>query len=311
MVFHKLATDILATTNRHSPKIKFVAGVISLGASLYTMHKATIKAEKIKAKKAEDLEAIEDAVKDRENGTLPEGYEYTDEDEKKDRRITNISYITDMAINYGIPVALAALAAGLFASAALDWKNFALGIGSAYGVVVKELSDRKEFYKKELGEETYDEIEKKFEKETIEKAEEAAKAYPGKEENVKQRVAPYMDIFDESNRFWDLWVHNPSALITTLQGVENELEEQLQREGHLEYNTMRVHAGFKPCKSGVVRGLIRDNPDGTINHVSLGLFGVNDKGSRWFRPEVSGKPFNVAFNLDTRPIIDRLPYEDF
>ena len=60
MSLARIAGKIILTTKKYSPEIKFIFGVVSFGAALYTTNKAALKAEKIKEKRKELLEVIEE-----------------------------------------------------------------------------------------------------------------------------------------------------------------------------------------------------------------------------------------------------------
>ena len=57
-------------------------------------------------------------------------------------------------------------------------------------------------------------------------------------------------------------------------------------------------------------GWVRDNPDGTINHVDFGIFNINNRASRWF---VNGlEPiFLIDFNVDPSPITGRTGWKTY
>ena len=147
MGLNKLLGTAVLTTKKYSPEIKFIFGVISLGAALYTTHKSALKYQKILEEKKLALDKAEDEVrsgvaevrKSIENGEL-EPEVYTEADEKKDykkaRMQVNVAYGFKMAKNYALPALFTGATVFFFHGAMMDYKNVAVGIGAAYNALL-------------------------------------------------------------------------------------------------------------------------------------------------------------------------------
>ena len=305
MGLRKIAGDIVLTTKKYSPEIKFIFGVLSLGAALYTTHKAALKSQKIVARKKELEQTIEEAKELVETGEIPEE-EYTKEDVKLDIRKKNFEYVTSMVKNYALPAAFTGVSIWLFHGAVMDYKNLFVGMGAAYNAVVMKYNDKMDFYKKELGDEKFNELEEGFKTNQVVQSQNTGLTDPEERTAEKEKYNPYSRFFDQDH---PCWTGDPEVDKYWLLMHQNFLDEKLQRNGYLFLNDAYEECGFEPSKAGRVMGWIRDNPDGTINHVDFGLFNVNDMASRWFVNGVEAV-FLINFNVMKDPITGRLPWVD-
>lgn len=310
MGFSKVMGDIMLSTKRHSPEIKFIFGVITFGAALYTTHKAALKCELIKEKKKELMRTIEEAKEDAENGNLPdvEGLDtYTEQDYKTDRRKANLIYGLDVAKNYALPAAFSIASIWLFRGAVLDYKNMFVGVGAAYNALLMKYNDKMKFIKEELGDEKFQELEEGFKTKQVVNAQSTGLKSKAAKKEERDKCNPYSRFFDELHH---AWTPDPEVNKFFLLGKQNELDAQLQRVGHLFLNDAYVFCGYEETDAGRVMGWVRDNPDGTINHVDFGIFNIHDEASRWF---VNGlEPiFLIDFNVDPEPITGRIGWAKY
>lgn len=300
-----LIKNAVFTAKKYSPEIKFVFAVISFGAALYTTHKSALKAQRIIEKRKEWLGTVEEVKKQVENGEIPEE-EYSEKDRKKDVLVTNLEFGIDMVKNYALPAGFSALSVWLFRGAMLDYKNLALGLNAAYNTLLMKYNSEMGHFKKELGEEKFNDIQESYAAETIIQSQLSGIKNPKQKAEIMEKATDFSRLFDETN---PLWTGNPSTDLFTLRCKEAELDEILQREGYIKYNDMLVRTGNREVKAGEILGILRDNPDGTINHVSFGLFNVHDDTKAWFEPGYE-PIYLIRFNLDPKPIISRLNWPD-
>lgn len=288
--------EIVLSTKKHSPEIKFIFGVITLGGALYSTHKAALKSQEILEKKKEQLQMVEDAKQMVDDGKV-EAEEYTPEDEKNDIRKINAEYFFNMSKNYIIPAGLTIASICFFHGAVTDWKNFAVSIGAAYNALVAKHNDEMKFFKEQLGEEKFDELEMGFKTEQIKQTQEC-------NDDPRAKRNQYSRFFDELH---PCWTENPEVNKTWLLGKQNFLDAKLQNKGYLLLNEIYEELGYPPTQAGQVMGILRDNPDGTRNHLDFGIFNIHDQASRWF---VNGlEPiFLININVDPRPIIGRIEW---
>lgn len=306
MGLSKIAGDIVLTTKKYSPEIKFIFGVFSLGAALYTTHKAALKSQQIVARKKELEQTIEEAKEMVETGEIPEE-EYTKEDVKLDIRKKNFEYVTSMAKNYALPALCTGVSIWLFHGAVMDYKNLFVGMGAAYNALMVKYNDKMAFYKKELGKEKFDELEEGFKTNQIVRAQSTGLTDPEEKEAQRKKENPYSRFFDEDHPDW---TGNPEVDKYWLLIHQNLLDEKLQRVGYLFLNDAYLACGYAETDAGRVMGWVRDNPDGTINHVDFGIFNINNRASRWF---VNGlEPiFLIDFNVDPSPITGRTGWKTY
>lgn len=296
---------VVSNTKKYSPEIKFIFACISFGAALYTTHKSALKAQKILAERKEWLDAVEEVNGQVERGEITEE-EYSEKDVKQDRFVTNVKFVIDMGRNYALPAGFSALSVWLFRGAMLDYKNLALGLNAAYNTLLMKYNSEMGHIKKEVGEEKFEELQESYAAQTIIQSQLSGIKNPKQKAELMAKATNFSRLFDETN---PLWTGNPSTDLFTLRCIEAELDEILQREGHIEYNEMLVKTGNGEVKAGKVLGLIRDNPDGTINHVNFGLFNVGDDTKAWFEPGYE-PIYLIRYNIDPKPIVSRLNWPD-
>lgn len=306
MSLASICGDLLLATKRNSPEIKFVLGVITLGTALYTTHKAALKSQEILQKREKALQDVAEVKQMVENGELAETV-YTEVDVKNDIRSANVECALEMTKNYIVPGALTVGSILLFRGAMLDYKELFVGVGAAYNALMMKYNDKMNFYRKQLGEEKFNDLEEGFKTESIKKAQTTGLIDPADKEEARSKENPYSRWFDELH---GCWTENPEVNKTWLLGKQNMLDERLQRIGHLFLNDAYEECGFPPTDAGRVMGWVRDNPDGTINHVDFGIFNIHDTASRWF---VNGlEPiFLMNFNVDPNPITGRIGWATY
>ena len=306
MGLSSIAGHILLTTKKYSPEIKFIFGVASLGAALYTTHKAALKSADILEKKNKGLDSVNEVKQMVKEGKI-EPEEYTEADEKNDIRKVKVDYVIDLGKNYALPALFTGVSIACFAGAMCDYKNLFVGMGAAYNALLMKYNDKMKFYKEQLGEEKFNDLEEGFRTEKIKNAQSTGLTDPSDKQTARSKCNPYSRFFDELN---PAWRDDPEYNKMWLLGKQNFLDQKLQQNGHIFLNDMYDELGYPPTDAGRVMGIIRDNPDGTTNHVDFGIFNVHDAASRWF---VNGlEPiFLIDFNIDPKPITGRIGWATY
>lgn len=318
MGFSKLLGTAVLTTKKYSPEIKFIFGVLSLGAALYTTHKSALKCQKILEEKklalqqAEDetRKEIEDVKAGIERGEIaPE--EYTEADEKADFRKTrmqvNVTYGVQVVKNYALPAFFTGAAIFCFHGAMMDYKNLAAGIGAAYSALMMKHDDIMKYIKNQLGDEKFKELQEGFKAEQIKNAQSTGLTDPIEKADARAKMNPYSRFFDELH---GSWTGSPEVDKMWLLGKENILNARLQRNGFLFLNDAYEEMGYKPTDAGRVMGWLAKKSDGSTNYIDFGIFNIHDTAARWF---VNGlEPvFLINFNVDPQPITGRIGWAKY
>ena len=301
-----LMSKVIFTTKKYKPEIKFVFGVISMGAALVCTHKAALKCQKIKEEREQGLCDIEETVEMVKKGELAED-QYTEADVKNDRRIVNVKYGIDMVKNYALPAGFAIASVALFHGAMTDYKDLFVGVSAAYTALRTKFDDKMSFFKKELGEEKFQELEDGFKSEQIKESQNTGLTDPKEKEEARNKCNPYSRWFDELH---GCWTDDPEVNKNWLLGKQNWLNSRLQRNGFLFLNDAYEEMGYPPTDAGRVMGWLAKKPDGTINSIDFGIFNIHDEASRWF---VNGlEPvFLIDFNVDPKPITGRIGWAKY
>lgn len=249
MSFAAIAARIVIVTKREMPKIKFIAGVVSMGGAMVATHKAALKSQEIKAQREQLLkEAAETMEMVKYEEISPS--EYTPEDYKNDIRKINAAYVGEMVVNYVLPVGLGVLATSFFFGAFIDMRNLFLGMSAAYETLALQQKQNLEMVKEEVGEEKYAEM-----------------GLP--EDLTVERV--YRGTGD------------PNIDLNEIMMKEDALNVMLHLPGvkAMTLNDILVFWGFEKTIAGQVLCFPAYNDDGTENVFDTGVRDVHSDALRW------------------------------
>lgn len=255
-------------TKEHSPEILIGAGIVGGVASAVIACKATAKTAAVKAEKEQALQDVKDCVQMAEEGTLPEGMTYTDEDAKRDTSLAYIKAGVGYAKVYAPAVALGTLSIASILAGCNIMRKRNLAVISAYNLVQKEFGEYRERVVDKFGEQ----VDKEMRFGTKEVEEEVVDEETGEKTIVKRTVTDTDSIsangffFDEG---CDAFTNDAEINLQILRRVEEECKFILKKDGYLTLNTVRTKLGLRECKRGAIFGWV-DNPN--LPEFSLGIY---------------------------------------
>ena len=282
---------------KHSPEILVVAGVIGTVTSAVMACRATTKLSKILDEAKETEKTISEGMESR----YIADQEYTEEDGKKDLRITKVQTGLKVVKLYAPAVILGGLSitAMLTSNNILRKRNVSLA--AAYAAVDKSFKEYRGRVKERFGEELDKELRYNIKAKEIE---EVVKDEKTGKEKVQKKIVNVSDFDDcsEYAKFYDCgctgWTKDPELNLMFLRKQQDFLNDRLKAEGYLFLNDVYDALGIQKTKIGQIAGWIYDekNPVGD-NYIDFGIYDTHREANRRF---VNGleRTILLDFNCD-------------
>lgn len=246
------------TTQKNSPKLLFVVGMASMGATVFYACKATLQVDSILDEVEHDLGKIEITRATSQQLDV----EYTDQDVMK-RKIGIYLHASGELLRLYAP----AIACGAITVAALTKSHSILNkrnaaLVAAYTTIEKAFDEYRGRIREAYGEDREQEIYRDIQTREIENAE------TGKKSKVKlsNGGTPYSFLFDDNNRNWD---PIPEYNLLFLKAQQQYANHRLQARGHIFLNEVLEALGIEHTPAGAVTGWIRGKGD---DYVDFGIF---------------------------------------
>lgn len=309
-----LINRALTSVRKSSPELLVVAGTLSFFATLFAMHKTTLKTKDIVDGVNEELELINNTKEIHEvNGE--ELIEYTDEDRAEDIRIVK-KHAAGKVIKAALPtVLLAAATISCFWGADYIRKQRHAALFAAAEMTLKSYNSYRNGVIEKYGKEVDNELKYKLFNDTVDIEEYNEES--GKTKKVKKKIkrtnydgySDFARMFDENNDLFQKNVNvngkEPSYGVYNLKQVtdlEREANEKLRKNGFLTINEVYDMLHFEKTIAGRDAGWIWDINDPTCvegSHISFGILG--NKSEEDIRAILIGidSSFILDFNIDT------------
>ncbi len=282
---------------KHSPEILVVAGVIGTVTSAVMACRATTKLSKILDETKETEKTIRDGM---ESGHIAD-HEYTEEDGKKDLRITKVQTGLKIVKLYAPSVILGGLSitAMLTSNNILRKRNVSLA--AAYAAVDKSFKEYRGRVKERFGDELDKELRYNIKAKEIE---EVVKDEKTGKEKVQKKIVNVSELDDcsEYAKFYDSgctgWTKDPELNLMFLRRQQDFFNDKLKAEGYVFLNDVYEALGIQKTKLGQIAGWIYDekNPIGD-NYIDFGIYDTHKEANRRF---VNGleRTILLDFNCD-------------
>lgn len=280
---------------KHSPEILLGVGIVGTVASTVMACKATTKLDSILKETKQTTDIIHAGAT---VGNI-EGYEYTQEDAKKDLTIVYAQTGVKLVKLYAPAIAVGALSIACIVSGHKILKGRNLALAAAYAAVDKGFKDYRKNVVEKFGEEIDKELRYNVKAKEYETKEIDEK---GKEKTTKEIVnvvdsdaSVYARFFDELCPDYEKDAEFNLMFLRKQQEWANEV---LRSRGHLFLNEVYDSLGIPRTKAGQVVGWIYDEkkPVGD-NYVDFGIYNTKRASNREF---VNGyeKAILLDFNVD-------------
>lgn len=284
---------------KHAPEIFTFFGIAGgIGATVLAC-KATTKVGAIMAQKEDTKRNIELCLQD-------ENVQYTEEDAKKDIKITNVQTCVKILKVYSPAIAVGILSIGSILCGQKILKKRNAALGAAY--VAMEQGFKK--YRKNVVERFGEEVDKELKygikaKQIVEKNEKGKEVTKTVYEinGEPKEISPYARFFEESS---DQWHKDSEYNLMFLRKQQDYANDVLRNKGYLFLNEVYNMLGIPKTQAGQVVGW-KLNKDGD-GYVDFGIYDVTDERKRAF---VNGFERNILLDFNVDGVIyDRLGWEE-
>jgi len=266
-ISRKVAEQALLA-RKNSPTILFGVGVTSMVGSTVLACRATLKMDEVLSSIEHDKKLQAQAKSDVENGNVPEGVTYSDEEMKKDTAIILVRGAAKVVKLYAPAVILGGVGIVCLTKShkILQQRNAALT--AAYVAIDTAFKQYRARVVDRYGEETDRELRFASEEVTV-IDEETGKAFD------TVRVAPgmpsgYARWFDEENGNWNAPPFEANNW-RFLRHQQNWANDMLRARGHLFLNEVYSLCGLTHTSAGSVVGWLWKNSDGD-SYVDFGCW---------------------------------------
>lgn len=275
--------------SKHSPEILLCAGIIGFGVSLFTVSKASIKAEEIMKKHNNDMKTLKRVLEQYESD------KYSEEDYKKDQKIVYAKTTKEMIKAYLPTVIVTGLSIGSILCSYGIMRKRHLALLAAYTGLQETFLD----YRKRVIEDYGDEkdriyrlgIREETKAETIVGKNGKEKTKESKELVVDpNHHSQYARFFDSSSTQWN---RNAEYNLMFLKSQQNFANDLLKSRGHIFLNEVYDMLGIPRSQAGQIVGWVLGEGD---DFVDFGIF--DDDGDA--RDFVNGYKDSILldFNVD-------------
>ena len=302
----------------HAPKIAMGGGTICFGLTIYSAAKAAVRFQddlKVHRERMAKLDDIDRRQKEAAKNALPLPHDIADVDVRTFRRSVWLETGKKAVIRFGPTVIIGGLSLACFFTGFGILNKRYLGAMATVATLVKERTLLEGNILEEFGPEKLAELKglaKKTEKSSHidDSGQEVVDTEDGYEGTGQPSV--FAKWFDEEN---PNWTKDPESNRLFLQGIQNRLNDRLQRKGHLFLNDVLVALGMKPTQAGQMFGWkIYKDPEeakknGATGYIDFGLFNVDSTPKRNF---INGyeRSILIEFNCDKLPILGKVGYEE-
>ena len=276
-----IAGNAQLVLKKHSPEILIFGGIVGMVGATILACKETTKLEETVKKGHDEIEKVKEN-KESENY-------------KRDLTFAYVHHGARVVRLYSPAILMggASISAILGGHSILKKRNLAMA--AAYSAIDEGFKKYRQRVAEEFGEEVDRRMRFGGKDESVQVVETDEE---GKEKKKKVKAITYADCSDYA-RFFDCgsikWTKNADANLFTLKQLERYANECLEARGHLFLNEVYDMLDIPRTRAGSVVGWIL--ADGNQNHVSFGIYDINDEAKRRF---VNGLEENILldFNVD-------------
>lgn len=295
---NRVLNKLIFQVKHHSPELLMIGGAVTLITGVVGVGKASTKLSGIMDKHNDDVNKICEYLEKHDKSE-----EYTDDDAKKDVRITCFNTGREIAKLYAVPATLVAVGMGCMIGSNYILKKRTLELAAAFTAVSTSFKQYRTRLKEYFGEDG-DKMDRKFrfgepdveKKITVTDEDgngmEVESVVRSKNTNGKN---DYARIFDKTNPNWE---SDPYLTLKFLKDTQNQATKRLQYRGYLFLNDVYNMLGFRGTPEGQEIGWVYD-PEGGIgdNKVDFGIYDLDNLGAIDFVNGID-KAVWLDFNFD-------------
>lgn len=281
----KLSRQILLS-QKHSPTILFVGGVVGVVATTVLACRATLKLDDI----------LEKSAGKRELAKTIQDEDYSKEDSQKDIAIIYVKNVATVVKLYAPSVIVGTLSIAALTGShrILSGRNVALT--AAYTALEKGFTEYRERVVEEYGEEKDREL--RYGTEMVQITDEKGKISEEKRVNIRGASVNARYFGQNTSSSWEPSYQNN---LFFLKCVQNWANDKLRMRGHMTLNDVYDMLGLERSREGCVIGWLWDEKG---KRIDLGIFDRNTTHPREFI--MNDKSILLDFNVDPGVIWDKI-----
>lgn len=304
MNFKQIVGTVTFTLKKYTPEILLGVGIIGFGAGTVLACQATLKCEALLDEHEESLDKIEKTRMLVEQGAIRK--DYSEEDARKDRQLTNLTTVIGFVKLYGPSVTLIGASIGCILGSYKIMSKRNVALMAAYKVVEEAFTKYRDRVTQELGEakdahfmygtNTTEEFETVVDEDGKKK-----KVRKEKETLIPNtKLSGFARTFEEERPdqygSWDgstQWSPVHDYNLSFLEMKEVYFNDRLTQKGFVTVNDVYEQLGFPATEAGMICGwrYKAENGDGYISFKPRGIDG-NWAGGR------DGESILLDFNID-------------
>lgn len=263
----------LLRTQKHSPAILFVAGVVGFGATVVLASRATLKLSNV----LDENEAKQNEAHDLHEINKLEDSKQADKDYKKDVGVLKARLVKDVALLYAPAVGVGVLSIGALTGSHVILNRRYTSVVAAYATLDRSFKEYRgrvvEMYgaesdKKLANGVTYREV-----------ASEDGSSVATLEESEGR--SPYAKLFAKETT--QEWSPQPDYNLYFLRAQQQYANDMLNAKGYVFLNDIYKALGLDPIPAGQAVGWVKNNPRGTNGYVDFGLYDQPDQFAEFMR----------------------------
>jgi hypothetical protein len=276
----------LLRTQKHSPSILFVAGVVGFGATVVLASRATLKLNEI----LEENEKRQFALDDEHQIDRLTDVDAADKKYKKESAALKIVFVKDVARLYAPCVATGVLSVGaLTGSHVILNRRYASAV-AAYATLDRSFKE----YRGRVTELYGAEVDKKLVNGV------ASREIINEDGTIVSTIdesrgrSPYSKLFAKDTTYE--WSPQPDYNLHYLRAKQQWANDQLNAKGVVFLNDVYKDLGFEPTSAGQIVGWVKNNKRGGDNFIDFGIFDNPDR----FNDFMAGREGAIwlDFNVD-------------
>lgn len=251
----------LLKTQKRSPAILFVAGVVGFGATVVLASKATLKLADV----LEENEFKQGEIHDLHEINKLQDIKHADKEYKKDSAALKAHFVKDVARLYAPSVAVGVLSVGALTGSHVILNRRYTSVVAAYATLDRSFKE----YRGRVVESYGTEVDKKLVNGSTSReiVNEKGKVITVQEADGR---SPYAKLFAKETTYeWSPQADYNLHFLRAQQAYANDI---LNSKGYIFLNDVYKSLGLEPIPAGQAVGWLKDNTRGTDGYVDFGIF---------------------------------------
>lgn len=281
----------LLKTQKHSPAILFVAGVVGFGATVVLASKATLKLSDV----LDQNDAKQDEAKDQYEINKLQDIKQAEKDLKRDQAAIKVIFVKDVVRLYAPAVGVGILSVGALTGSHVILNRRYTSVVAAYATLDRSFKE----YRGRVTEAYGADIDKKFINGSVSREIITEDGQIVVVEESQGR-SPYAQLFAKDTTYE--WSPQPDYNLHYLRAKQQWANDMLNAKGFVFLNDVYKDLGFEPIPAGQIVGWVKNNPRGGNGFIDFGIFDQPERfnefmagreGAIWLDFNVDGNVYDL------------------